>query len=536
MKIWKKSICMTLLGTLAFATTGCGNKETATMSMANDVSIVCSNKSYSDAKIIKLSTTEASLDGENIQEYSYTWNCDPTVAHDEVENAPAEYYTGEKPNADAAVYIDHEMYYYPALSETDFQLVNYDGEREWAYYYKDGENEDYIFATLPYLNNALPNQMMHTKEEADQNKVLHITVPGTYVLTGAWKGQIKVDLGDTDDVFADENAKVTLILDGADIECSVAPGIIFYNVYECDNTWEDSERTDATIHTELAGANIVLADNSENYVSGTNVFRMLKTKYKDEDSKDEVKAQKKLRKTDGALYSYMTMNIGGEASGNGKLTVDAGYEGIDSELHLNVKGGMITINSQDDGMNVNEDHVSVISFAGGEVTINPALGAEGDGVDSNGYIALNGGTVRVNGVRIPDNALDSEDGIYYNSGALYIDGTEQQYETGSVFQSAGGKQMGEMPRGDRDFMRPDGVSDFDIKEFKEKVAELGDDATYEDVLELLGMRGNDGGPRGERPEGFEPNGDRESEKMQGEFEPNGDRPDDMPIPPEEMKQ
>lgn len=43
--------------------------------------------------------------------------------------------------------------------------MNYDGEREWAYYYTDGENSDYIFATLPDLGNSLPAQMMHSEEE-----------------------------------------------------------------------------------------------------------------------------------------------------------------------------------------------------------------------------------------------------------------------------------------------------------------------------------------------------------------------------------
>lgn len=38
--------------------------------------------------------------------------------------------------------------------------------------------------------------------------------------------------------------------------------------------------------------------------------------------------------------------------------------------------------------------------------------------------------------------------------------------------------------------------DFDIKEFKQKVAALSDDATLEDVLELLGMNQF----RGERPD------------------------------------
>ena len=390
---------------------------------------------YPDAKILCLKLDSATLDGAEIEEFDYTWHCDPGVSHDEVADAPAEYYTGTKPETGAAAYIDHELYYFPQLDEEDFQLVNYDGEREWAYYYRDGVHDDYIFATLPQLGNAFPSTMMHSEEEAAENKVLHITEAGTYILRGTWKGQVKVDLGD--EAAADENAKVMLVLDGTDIDCTVAPGLIFESVYECDAAWEERESYTEEVDTADAGAVIVIADGSNNTVSGTNVFRMLKTKYKDENAGGTVRTQKKLRKTDGALYSYVTMNILGGEENSGTLTVNAGFEGVDSELHLTVCGGKLTVNSQDDGMNVNEDGVSVIRFLGGEVTLNAALGAEGDGVDSNGFIVIDGGSISVNGVAAPDSALDSENGVYYHAGTVLIDGVEQSYSSGTVFRESG---------------------------------------------------------------------------------------------------
>lgn len=468
--------------------TGCGKSQ-----------LRIEKKKYPDAVILELNQNQAKANGKEIEQFDYTWHCDPSQVHDEVENAPAEYYTGTKPETGAGVYIDQELYYYPLLDEDKFQKVNYDGEQEWAYYYNDGKNDDYIFATLPNLGNGIPAQMMHSEEEAAANKVLHITQPGTYVLVGEWNGQINVDCGE--DAYEDENAKVTLILDGATVSCTVAPGIIFKNVYECDHNWEDTERTDATIQTIDAGANLIIADGSQNHISGANVFRMLKTKYKDDESTDEIKLQKKLRKTDGALYSYMTMNIDGEKTKDGGLFVNSSFEGIDSELHLNVKGGSISINSQDDGMNGNEDHVSVVAFTGGTVNIT-VCGAEGDGVDSNGYILVDGGTILVNGVRVPDSALDSEDGVYYKSGSVIIDSVEQKYEPDSVFKET--RMGGDFPGGDEfpgrenpgDKEKFEGgpknpgdrmpmPQDFDIKEFKEKVAGLSDDATFEDVMELL---------------------------------------------------
>lgn len=453
MKTRRIPVIITLCICVLLPTVGCGKTDSAkiTKSMTNDVTIACSGKTYLDTRVIDLSESKATVDGVEIEEFDYTWNCDPSVSHDEVKNAPAEFYTGTKPDSEEGIYIDHELYYYPLLDESGFVKVNYDGEREWAYYYKDGENEDYIFATLPALGEGIPVNMMHSAQEASENKVLHINESGTYVIKGSWKGQIKIDLGE--DAYSDEEAKVTLILDGADIECSVAPAIIFEQVYECDNAWEESERQDATVDTSKAGANIIIADDSQNYLLGNNVFRMLKTKYKDEESQEQVKTQKKMRKTDGALYSYMSMNIDGEKDQSGLLTVDSSFEGIDSELHLSLNGGNIVVNSQDDGMNVNEDHVSVLAFRGANVTINAALGAEGDGVDSNGYILVDGGSITVNGIRVPDSALDSEDGVYYNAGTIIIDGQEKTYTPGDIFKETReeGGDFGRKDFGDKDF-------------------------------------------------------------------------------------
>ena len=173
-----------------------------------------------------------------------------------------------------------------------------------------------------------------------------------------------------------------------DISCDVAPGIVFYSAYECDSEWEERGSYSASVDTSDAGATVVIADGSKNSVSGTNIYRMLRTKYKDDDSTDEIKVQKKMCK--------------------------------------------------DDGINTNEDGVSVTSFVGGSVEINAALGAEGDGVDSNGFILIDGGTLSVNGIRPPDSALDSDSGVHYQSGSVTFDGEEQSYNPSDEFRESGG--------------------------------------------------------------------------------------------------
>jgi len=113
----------------------------------------------------------------------------------------------------------------------------------------------------------------HSAEEATRHTVVHITEPGTYVLSGTLSaGQIAVDLGE--DAKEDPEAVVTLILNGVDITCTVAPAVIFYNVYECGVADESVATKD--VYTEDAGANVVIADGSENTVNGSYVARIYK--------------------------------------------------------------------------------------------------------------------------------------------------------------------------------------------------------------------------------------------------------------------
>ena len=220
---------------------------------------------------IVLSGSTATVDGVDVVEYDYVWHCDPTdPTHTDKKNLPAEYYTGTEPTGEDAVYVAHDIIHFPQLPEEDFVRTNYDGDPVYAYYYPaDSEYADYIFAVLPADKGDFPSQMMHSEEEAYANPVLHITQAGTYVLEGEWNGQIWIDLGDQDDTFTDETAKVTIILNGANVTCTVAPALVFYSVYECDNTWEDQEAWSSEVDTANAGANVILADGTVNNFDGT---------------------------------------------------------------------------------------------------------------------------------------------------------------------------------------------------------------------------------------------------------------------------
>ena len=386
----------------------------------NTHTIVLSSAQNSDGSY----SHTALYDGAAVTEYDYTWHADPSTVHSDVKNSPAEYYTGTEPGSEA-VYIAHDIYYYPELPTSGFTRQNYDGEQEWCYYYTAEGYTSYIFSTLPGRS-SLPTDMMHSAEEAYQNAVLHITQPGDYIIQGNWHGQIWVDLENyCDDPFTDSTAKVNLILNGVTINCTVAAGLVFYNVYECDNTWEDQSSWSYKVDTSAAGAVVTLADGTVNSVTGTNIFRILKTQYKSGSSS----VQKKRLKIDGAFYSYQSMAIRGEAKGTGVLNITAGYEGLDSELHLTIDGGNVNIFSQDDGMNVNEDGVSVLTVNGGTLHILAGLGSEGDGIDSNGFIAVNGGTVITMANPGADSGMDSDGGTYVFGGNVIALGATMDWAT-----------------------------------------------------------------------------------------------------------
>lgn len=440
-------------------------------------------------------TESATVDGQSVPFFNYAWHADPDHRD--------EYFTQELNGTEEltesemmqnitavkGVYVNRDIRYMPNTISFTGTAKN-DEETEYAAYYSDsvqaevaaelgeGYEGPYIFATLPQsagqggpgggggpqdgqfpqidgriphaaVQGAVSNSdvaafstMTHSPEDAYENPVLHITETGLYRLKGTWHGQIWVDV--------DDESQVVLLLDNLTVSCDVAPALVFYNAHECgpddSSTVSSTWKTLGSEVTEDAGAIVVLAEGSVNNFTGANVYRMLKpAKKKDSvttiDGTD-VSQQKKRYKMDAAFYSFVSMAIGTESATNpGTLNVTSTtYEGLDTEMHLTIDSGIVNVTAEDDGINVNEDDVSVFTLDGGKLTV---IAKYGDGIDSNGYIVLNNGTLDVTAAQDSDqlNAgaegpLDADVDVYKSDSVTY---THRAYSGNS------GEQPGDNP-------------------------------------------------------------------------------------------
>lgn len=369
----------------------------------------------------------------------------------------------------------------------------------------------------------------HSAEKAAAHTVVHITQPGTYSISGQMsQGQIAVDLGE--DAEENPEAVVTLVLNGVDITCTVAPAVIFYSVYECGST--DTETAAKDVDTTAAGANVIIADGTTNMVNGSHVARIYKPDSVElSEDGTEVLDAKKLHKYDAAFYSKMSMNVSGGEEGSGILNIDADNEGLDTELHLTINGGTINIESGNDGINTNEDYVSVTTINGGAVNILvTGETGEGDGIDSNGWLVINGGIVLASACNnSADSGIDSDMGIHIGAGATVmatghmLDRIAECAQNYAVFQfsvTQSGDDSVCLKNADGDeVMSLWPVNDYSILLYSSPELTAGDYTLWSNEVQLAGSagRGMMGGPgmdggmmppngqeRPEMPEGMEP--------------------------------
>lgn len=130
---------------------------------------------------------------------------------------------------------------------------------------------------------------------------------------------------------------------------------------------------------------------------------------------------------------------------DGKIDVIKAYEGIEA-LNITINNGSINLTSTDDGINAAGGNDSSGGFGGdnfssgsglitinnGNIVINAGTSNNGDGLDANGNIVINGSVIKINSPSNPADyeAVDYDGSITMSAGSLYVDNT--MYDSSSI--------------------------------------------------------------------------------------------------------
>ncbi len=138
---------------------------------------------------------------------------------------------------------------------------------------------------------------------------------------------------------------------------------------------------------------------------------------------------------DDGFHADYNLEING-----GDINIEDSYEGIES-LVITINDGNIIVNSSDDGLNAagGDSSSSSPGFGGGGTTGNCylyinggylALYVSGDGLDSNGDIQIEGGTILIHGPKSSSNSsIDFDDSCLVNGGTIIGAGSSGMLET-----------------------------------------------------------------------------------------------------------
>ncbi len=289
---------------------------------------------------------------------------------------------------------------------------------------------------------------------------LTITAAGTYLLSGSCTdGSVTVKKGVTG---------VTLVLNGltltsadtAPITCAKSSGVTIVAAAGTVNTLTDSEQNNDDSYPDNENAEnavIKCKDGAQVTLRGAGTLNLIAngkngikagattdgegeawltirdlTLNIDAPVNDGINAEQLLTIESGTItvsagddgiHCDLTMNVGTEGTDGPTIVIEQCYEGLEA-ADLSIASGDITIHASDDCLNAaNSDlsgHAFTLNISGGTLVMDTT---GGDGIDSNGSLTINGGTVIVWAANTADNQpLDADSTISITGGTVLAAG------------------------------------------------------------------------------------------------------------------
>ena len=296
---------------------------------------------------------------------------------------------------------------------------------------------------------------------------IYITEAGVYVLTGtASNVTVYVEAGKDD--------KVQIVLNGVNITNSNDPVICVKTADKVfvttsgDSTLsvtggfatDGSTEADGVIFSKsdltLNGTAALTITSAGSGVVSKDDLKITGGTYTIEASSKALQANDSIRIADGVLnLTAGTDGLHAENGdddalgfiyiGGGSLTIQAGDDGIHAASAVQIDGGTITIKAaegiegtyiqinggvlyiqaSDDGINAaqkSRSYTATVEINGGDITVVMGSG-DTDGIDSNGNIIVNGGTINVTG----NSTFDYDGSAQYNGGTIIVNGQQITY-------------------------------------------------------------------------------------------------------------
>ena len=309
-----------------------------------------------------------------------------------------------------------------------------------------------------------------------------ISSEGVYVLQGSAKNA-------TVTVEADSSAKIQLVLDGLSITNEDAPCIyvksadkVFVTTLSDSSlsvtgsfTADGDTNTDAVIFSKddltLNGSATLTISSTDNGVSCKDDLKITGGSYVISASSKCLEAKDSIRISDGVFtLTAGTDGIHAENEdddtlgyvyiGGGSYVISAGDDGIHGNAFVQIDGGSfqitaaegieasfvqindgsISIQSWDDGINASNKsgaYPICVEINGGDISIAMSAG-DTDGIDANGSIVVNGGTINITG----NSSFDYDGTAQLNGGTIIVNGQTLDYIPNQMMGGGMGGQPG----------------------------------------------------------------------------------------------